>query len=496
MLPINPDSDDLFSAVDNGIILCKLVNIVQPGTVDERVLNKKKTMSVFHVKENINLALASIRSIGCKVVSIDDELIMKRSENVILGLLWQIIRIILFKDINIKHIPELFRLLDEEKEEEINDLLALPIEDLLIRWLNYHLKKAGSDKKVDKIGKQLSDSIVYATVLHQLDKDCIDLNEVKNETDEKKRARMVLDGAIKLGVNPLIGPNDIVTGNTKLNTIFTADIFNHKHGLEPLTTEQYEAAALLDDDIEGSKEERSFRMWMNSLSISEVSVNNLYEEARDGLILLKVIDRIEPGSVNWKRVEKKPGKNTIKRQINCAEVVEAATKMGCKLPGIDSSQILSGNKKAILSIVWQIVRIHYMKLIGNDSEKELVDWANKIISKDDVKVTSFKDRSLKNGRYLIELCSGIEPRAVNWDIVTVGESEEDRTNNAKYAISIARKLGATIFCVWDDIVKVNFKMILIFVCALHDVHNEMKKKKKEGKGGAEEFKEEIKEETE
>ena len=205
ILPIDPDSDDLFKAVDNGVILCKLVNIVQPGTVDERVLNKKSTMSVFHVKENINLALASIRSIGCKVVSIDDELIMKRSENVILGLLWQIIRIILFKDINLKHVPELFRLLDEDKEEELNDLLALPIEDLLVRWLNYHLKKAGSDRKVDKIGKQLADSIVYATVLHQLDNDWINLNDVKNETDEKKRAKMVIDGATKIGVNPLIG---------------------------------------------------------------------------------------------------------------------------------------------------------------------------------------------------------------------------------------------------------------------------------------------------
>lgn len=494
MLPIDPDSNDLFSAVDNGIIFCKLVNIVQPGTVDERVLNKKKTMSVFHVKENINLALTSIRSIGCKVVSIDDELIMKRSENIILGLLWQIIRIILFKDINLKRIPELFRLLDEDKEEEISDLLALPVEDLLIRWLNYHLKKAGSDRKVDKIGKQLSDSIVYATVIHQLDKDCIDLDEVKNETDEKKRARLVLDGVTKLGINPLIGPNDIVTGNTRLNTVFTADIFNHRHGLEPLTTEQYEAATLVDDDIEGSKEERSFRMWMNSIGIPDVNVNNLYEEARDGLILLKVMDRIEPGSVNWKRVEKAPGKNKIKRQINCAEVVEAATKMGCKIPGIDSSQILNSNKKAILSIVWQMVRIHYLKLIGNESEKELVEWANKMIGKDDVKVSSFKDKSLKNGRFLIELCSAIEPRAINWDIVTEGETEEDKTNNAKYAISIARKLGATIFCVWDDIVKVNFKMILIFVCALHDVHNEMKKKKKQSH--EEESKEEVKEEAE
>ena len=122
-------------------------------------------------------------------------------------------------------------------------------------------------------------------------------------------------------------------------------------------------------------------MWMNSLGIENVNVNNLYEEARDGLILLKVIDRIEPGAVNWKRVEKNPGKNKIKRQINWAEVVETATKMGWKIPGIDSSQILNGNKKAVLSIVWQIVRFHYLKLIGNDSEKDLVEWANKMISK-------------------------------------------------------------------------------------------------------------------
>jgi len=44
-------------------------------------------------------------------------------------------------------------------------------------------------------------------------------------------------------------------------------------------------------------------------------------------------------------------------------------------------------------------------------------------------------------------------------------------NNAKYAISIARKMGAIIFCVWDDIEKVNYKMILVFICSLFDIHN-------------------------
>lgn len=486
MLPIDPETEDLFKAVDDGVIFCKLVNIAQPGTVDERVLNLKKNKTVFHIKENLQLALSSIKGIGCKVIGVDDELIMKHTENVILGLLWQLIKIILVKDINLKHVPELIRLVDESKDEEFADLLKLPPEEILVRWVNYHLKNGGSDRRIDKIGKQMSDSIVYATVLHQLDSDCIDLAKVKSEDDTKKRAKMIIDAAHKFGINPLIGPSDIESGNSKLNTVFTADIFNHKHGLEELTKEEYEAAAMLDDDIEGSKEERSYRMWVNSLGIDDIYINNLYEEARDGLVLLKVMDRIQPGAVDWKRVEKKPGTNKIKCQINCAEAVESAKRMKCIIPGIDSSQLLNANKKAILAIVWQIVRLHYLQLIGNESEKDLLDWANKMITKEDNKVKSFKDKSLKNGLWLIDLCAAIEPRSVNWDLVTPGEEDEDKTNNAKYAISIARKLGATIFCVWDDIVNVNHKMILIFVCSLKDVHEELKKKKKDGKDGEEE----------
>ena len=58
--------------------------------------------------------------------------------------------------------------------------------------------------------------------------------------------------------------------------------------------------------IEGSREERAFRFWINSLGIEDVFITNLYEEARDGLVLLKVIDKISPGIVDWSKVEKKP----------------------------------------------------------------------------------------------------------------------------------------------------------------------------------------------
>ena len=53
--------------------------------------------------------------------------------------------------------------------------------------------------------------------------------------------------------------------------------------------------------------------------------------------------------------------------------------------------------------------------------------------------------------------------------MTPGSNDEEKALNAKYAISIARMLGAVVFCVWEDIVAAKEKMILVFVCALNEV---------------------------
>lgn len=45
----------------------------------------------------------------------------------------------------------------------------------------------------------------------------------------------------------------------------------------------------------------------------------------------------------------------------------------------------------------------------------------------------------------------IEPRTINQELITAGETDEEVTNNAKYAISVARKLGAAVFLVWEHI---------------------------------------------
>lgn len=77
---------------------------------------------------------------------------------------------------------------------------------------------------------------------------------------------------------------------------------------------------------------------------------------------------------------------------------------------------------------------------------------------------------------MLKLCSAIEPKAIDWDIIMKGETEEEKENNAKYIISISRKLGAVIFCVWEDIVKVNYKMMLVLVCSLFEISEERKKR--------------------
>ena len=98
-----------------------------------------------------------------------------------------------------------------------------------------------------------------------------------------------------------------------------------------------------------------------------------------------------------------------------------------------------------------------MKLIGDKTEDDLVKWANETVGGKHTNIANLKDKSMSDGKFLIHLCGAIEPRAVNWELVLDGATDEDKQNNAKYAISLARKLGAVIFCVWEDIVNVNPK---------------------------------------
>merc|ERR1740137_405473 len=70
ILPLDESGRNLYEAVKDGILLCKVVNHSCPDTVDERVINMKPN-SVYTRHENLTLALTSAQSIGCNIVNID-----------------------------------------------------------------------------------------------------------------------------------------------------------------------------------------------------------------------------------------------------------------------------------------------------------------------------------------------------------------------------------------------------------------------------------------
>ena len=159
--------------------------------------------------------------------------------------------------------------------------------------MNWHLRNAGQPE-INNLGGDLKNSKSVMYVLNQLDKDKCTLVGL-DEADDVKRAQISIDNSFALGCDDVIGAKDIVKGNSKVNSMFVAEIFNTKHGLPDLEEEQKEAidTALNDyDDIEGSREERAFRLWINSLGLEDVFITNLYEDVRDGMVLCRVIHRI------------------------------------------------------------------------------------------------------------------------------------------------------------------------------------------------------------
>ncbi|CAE7884317.1 FIM1 [Symbiodinium sp. KB8] len=113
------------------------------------------------------------------------------------------------------------------------------------------------------------------------------------------------------------------------------------------------------------------------------------------------------------------------------------------------------------------MRHHVIRLLGelSDSGKriddaQIISWANKKATSVDpsIKIRDFKDKSLSNGVYFLNVLKAIEPRIIN--------EELDAEMNAKYVISVARKLGALVFLTWEDITDVRQKMIMYLVGSL------------------------------
>lgn len=320
----------------------------------------------------------------------------------------------------------------------------------------------------------LQDGEAYAHLLNALAPEHGTTNTLDTK-DPTERANLIIEQAEKLDCKRYVTPQDIVEGSPNLNLAFVAQIFQHRNGLS-MDTKKISFAEMMEDDVQTSREERCFRLWINSLG-TDTYINNLFDNVRTGWVLLEVLDKIAPGSVTWKQATKPPIKMPFRKVENCNQVIRIGKELNFSLVNVAGSDIVQGNKKLILAFLWQLMRFTMLQLLKNlrfhAQGKEIIDadilnWANKKVKHAGRKsqIESFKDKSLSNGTFFLELLSAVEPRVVNWSVVTKGETDEDKKLNATYIISVARKLGCSIFLLPEDIIEVNQKMILTLTASI------------------------------
>ncbi|KFV51448.1 Plastin-1, partial [Tyto alba] len=486
LLPMNPSDASLFKSLADGILLCKMINFSQPDTIDERAINKRK-LTPFTISENLNLALNSASAIGCTVVNIGSQDLQEGKPHLVLGLLWQIIKVGLFADIEISRNEALISLINEG--EELDLLLKLSPEELLLRWVNYHLANAAWHR-ISNFSQDIKDSRAYYHLLNQIAPKGDDLDELTNKVDflgfhdknDLRRAEYMLQQADKLGCRQFVTPADVVAGNPKLNLAFVANLFNAYPGLHKPDNSSYDLNLLEGE----SKEERTLRNWMNSLGVSPY-VNHLYSDLSDALIIFQLYDMTRV-LVDWNHVNKPPypllGGN-MKKIENCNYAVELGkTKAKFSLVGIAGHDLNEGNPTLTLALVWQLMRRYTLNVLSDLGEGEkvndeiIIKWVNWTLANANKKtsITSFKDKSISTSLPVLDLIDAIAPKAVRPEMVKREDfSYQDKLNNAKYAISVARKIGARIYALPDDLVEVRPKMVMtVFACLMGRGLNKIK----------------------
>ncbi|KAM5145286.1 plastin-3 [Mantella aurantiaca] len=478
VLPMNPNTNDLFRALRDGIVLCKMVNLSVPDTIDERAINKKK-LTAFTIQENLNLALNSASAIGCHVVNIGAEDLKAGKPHLVLGLLWQIIKIGLFADIEISRNEALAALLRDG--ETLEDLMKLSPEELLLRWANYHLENAGW-QKINNFSSDIKDSRAYFHLLSQIapkgkkeGEEKIDINMSGfSEKDDLKRAEYMLQQADRLGCRQFVTPADVVSGNPKLNLAFVANLFNKYPALTKPENQDIDWTLLEGE----TREERTFRNWMNSLGVNP-HVNHLYNDLQDSLVILQLYEKIKV-PVDWNKVNKPPypklGAN-MKKLENCNYAVDLGKNTAkFSLVGIGGQDLNDGNPTLTLALVWQLMRrytLNVLEDLGDGAKVNddiIVNWVNRTLAEagKTSSIQNFKDKSISTSLPVVDLIDAIQPGSINYDLVKTGSlSDDDKHENATYAVSMARRIGARVYALPDDLVEVKPKMVMtVFACLM------------------------------
>ena len=110
--------------------------------------------------------------------------------------------------------------------------MKLSPEAILLRWVNYQLERAGTNRRCNNFTNDITDAEVYSYLLNQIAPNDAGVTlEALRENNPITRAEVMLQQANKLGCRSFVTPEDVVNGVYKLNLAFVANLFNNHPAL-------------------------------------------------------------------------------------------------------------------------------------------------------------------------------------------------------------------------------------------------------------------------
>lgn len=250
-LPLAGTPEDFFGKCRDGVLLSHTVNAIKTNTIDFKKLALNINLAevengaapgskaIFEIQSNQNLFIDGAAKLGIKLVNIGAQDIIDSNADLVLGVVWQLVRFHLLQSVDMDSHPELIRLM--EKGEALSTMVNLGPENLLMRWINYHLRRAGSTRKIVNFGESLKDSEALIILIGQVASKQVDQSQVAEilaVKDLEARAKALLDLADDLEVRKFTTVKDLIAGNARLNLGFVATIFNKFIGIRLPTEEE------------------------------------------------------------------------------------------------------------------------------------------------------------------------------------------------------------------------------------------------------------------
>jgi len=179
-------------------------------------------------------------------------------------------------------------------------------------------------------------------------------------------------------------------------------------------------------------QKKTFTRWCNTYLVEKMmKVEDLSADLADGLKLLALLEQISGLEVS--PVYNKKPKIRVQMIENVNFSLKFLTNQGIKLVGIDGGNVVDGNLKLILGLIWTIILRYQIQVQqGSSARQELLDWVRSRIP--EYNINNFAG-DWTNGRAICALAEAVLPGQMNLP----SDFSSDAETNARLAFDKAEQ---------------------------------------------------------